>query len=82
MNLKEKLENLIKDHRSKLKEVLAEKQEENSDASFYDLYLDEDGIPYSFGNADDVYSDGFNAGTYQGMNDMLDIVEELLKEEK
>lgn len=33
---------------------------------FYSLGLDNDGSPYSFGNADDVYSDGFNNGELSG----------------
>lgn len=39
--------------------------------SYEDLGLDEDGIPRSHGNSDDVYSDGFKFGSDQGHYDCL-----------
>lgn len=37
---------------------------------FYPEGLDEYGCPVSFGNADDVYSDGFDVGCKQGEFDL------------
>lgn len=82
MDLKERLQNLVDKYKQRLAGVMEEKLEENPDASFYDLYTDEDGMPYSFGNADDVYSDGFQAGTYRGIQDMLIELKVLLDDTK
>lgn len=38
----------------------------DSKDSFYELGLDRDGMPYSHGNSDDVYSDGFSNGELDG----------------
>ena len=82
MELKERLQNLVDKHERGLASVMEEKLEENPDASFHDLYTDEDGMPYSFGNADDVYSDGFSAGIYQGIQDVLIELKVLLGDTK
>ena len=39
--------------------------------SYSDLGLNEDGIPRSHGNSDDVYNDGFKYGRDQGHYDCL-----------
>lgn len=59
---------LVQEIISKRDAMLKETREENEneEVSFYDLGLDEDGCPYSFGNADDVYSDGFQYGEMAG----------------
>ena len=48
--------------------------------SFYELGLDRDGMPNSFGNADDVYSDGFSNGEYAGRYDLAKELFKLLGE--
>lgn len=45
---------------------LKETRPEDTEATFYNMGLDNDGMPYSFGNADDVYSDGFQYGSREG----------------
>jgi len=45
---------------------LKEERPEGEDVTFYDMGLDSDGMPFSFGNADDVYSDGFQYGSQAG----------------
>lgn len=69
----EKLEKFINHGKEKLEE--AEKED------FYSLGLDTDGMPYSFGNADDVYSDGYDAGTYAGKSHLAKIILDILKGE-
>lgn len=78
MNLREEIEKLVVQKEKELDGVLEELREENPDASFYELYCGDDG-PYSFGNYDDVYSDGFTAGTYSGQDDIIQLLKELLK---
>lgn len=39
---------------------------ENVGPNFYDLGLDEFGMPNSYGNADDIYSDAYSNGMLEG----------------
>lgn len=64
--LKEYLEIRIKEY----KDILEKKEKE----SFYDLGLDSTGMPISFGNADDVYSDGYYAGEQGGQLEMFEFL--------
>jgi TolA-binding protein len=38
--------------------------------TFYDISIDEDGVPYSSGNVNDVYDDAYNNGTQNGEYDL------------
>ena len=54
-----------------LKELSEEKPDiELGELSFYDVSLDDDGIPYSAGNTSDVYDDGYSNGVTQGNYDL------------
>ena len=76
----------MKDLREKLQSIvdyydntIAEWEEETGREAEYgmmSLCLDSDDVPVSFGNADDVLNDGYNAGYSQGKQDLA---EELLK---
>lgn len=63
-----KLNQIIKHHQ----DILVEHEKDN----FYELSLDAYGCPYSFGNADDVYNDGFENGVKNGE---FNLAKELLK---
>ena len=43
---------------------------EIDELSFYDVSLDDDGMPYSHGNSSDVYDDGYGNGVTQGEYDI------------
>ena len=58
----EKLRTRLKQIIKRSEDVLGSEEKE----SFYHMSLDDDGMPYSFGNADDVYSDGFDNGCSEG----------------
>ena len=71
-------ESLLKYLNQKIKESddnldieLEERGLSKDTGTYSDLGLDEDGIPNSHGNSDDVYNDGFNYGHYQGYYDCL-----------
>ena len=66
-----------------LTEVIAGNEnilKENDKESFYDLFRDEDGVPYSYGNSDDVFSDGFLAGEYCAQSELAKRILQLIDE--
>lgn len=77
MTLKEKIQDLINEYDMTHSRLLSE----SSDGNFYSLGIDEDGCPNSMGNYDDVYSDGFDNGTYQGEAEIIEKLKEILKYE-
>ena len=52
-------------------DIMIEQRNLPKESSFEDIGLDEDGIPRSQGNSDDVYNDGFKYGCDQGHYDCL-----------
>lgn len=57
-------------------DIMIEERRLPKDSSFEDMGLDEDGIPRSQGNSDDVYNDGCRYGSYQGnLNALIKIKE-------
>ena len=68
--MKELLEKIVADYEARMKEFAEEREVELSEASAYNWSLDEDGVPYSHGNSDDVYSDGFTNGHSDGQYDL------------
>jgi hypothetical protein len=69
----------LKFHIADIEEQLARHKEKNPHVnSFYGISIDEDGIPYSHGNYDDCYSDGFENGCRQGeLAALRDILEKI-----
>lgn len=61
---------------------LKEERPEGEDVTFYDMGLDRDGAPSSFGNADDVYSDGFQYGSQSGEYDLAQKILRILHGEE
>ena len=60
--------------------ILPKRGVDISEVTFYDLGLDSDGCPYSFGNADDVYQDGFSAGYPYGRHDVATLILNMIKQ--
>lgn len=57
-------------------DIMIEERNLPKESSFEDIGLDEDGIPRSQGNSDDVYTDGITYGSYQGnLNALIKIKE-------
>lgn len=56
---------VIADGDSVLKGLEEERPDEDS-LTFYEVSLDRDGMPYSHGNSNDVYDDGYQNGTQNG----------------
>lgn len=74
----EEVKQFLLTKKQRLLDVLDDRHEENLEIdpdadypSFHNLGLDKDGMPYSFGNADDVYNDGFHNGSYDGEMDLI-----------
>lgn len=72
------LKDIIADYEARLN-ALKENLDEHKKENFYDAGLDEYGMPYSFGNADDVYSDGFENGIKDGSLDAFNEIITKLK---
>lgn len=72
INIVQYLEEEIKKLEQDLVECSTEREREIT--SFYDVSIDEDGVPYNMGNYNDVYDDGYSNGEQQGRLDALKIV--------
>ena len=75
-----KLEQIIADCNNELSEYSAETGVDISEVTFYDLGLDSDGCPSSFGNADDVYQDRFSAGCSDGRHEIATLILDMIKQ--
>jgi hypothetical protein len=60
---------VIADGNSVLKGLKEDRPDEDS-LTFYEVSIDSDGVPYSSGNSNDVYDDGYNNGTQNGEYDL------------
>jgi hypothetical protein len=49
---------------------LKEERPDEDTVTFYDISLDAEGMPYSHGNSNDVYDDGYSNGVTQGEYDL------------
>lgn len=59
-----------------------ERDDETPLEDFYEIGLDEDGVPYSYGNADDVYSDGYNAGVVAGEYELAIRIQQMIDDQR
>ena len=71
------VQKIIRESEQTLEEYAEET--DRDEVSFYDLSLDSEGMPYSFGNADDVYSDGFENGCTSGAYDLAIQINDILQ---
>jgi len=70
--LKEYVLNYISALEDELEETKKERDRIDDDSfGFYECGVDGDGIPYSHGNSNDVYDDGFMWGSKVGEEDAL-----------
>ena len=46
--------------------------------TFYDVSMDKDGMPYSHGNSNDVYDDGYHNGTQNGEYELAEKIYRIL----
>lgn len=82
-NIYDLVNKVLADGDAILKGLSEEKPDiELGELSFYDVSLDDDGVPYSEGNYSDVYDDAYNNGITQGEYDLASkILRILLGEE-
>lgn len=60
-----------------LERLRAEKPHEDM-VTFYDVSIDRDGMPYSHGNSNDVYDDGYHNGTQNGEYELAEKILRIL----
>lgn len=66
MKTNEELKAFLESKLANLKKLLVDEDFGVTYDSFYEIGLDEYGMPHSHGNSDDVYSDGFSNGVDEG----------------
>ncbi len=57
---------------------LEEKRPDEDSLTFYEVSLDSDGMPYSHGNSNDVYDDGYHNGTQNGEYELANKIYRIL----
>lgn len=72
--MNDKLEKLVNRIIKRAENRLIEQEKE----TIFDLGLDEYGVPFSNGNSDDVYSDGYENGMLQGEYDTARKIKKIL----
>jgi hypothetical protein len=68
---------VIADGDAVLKGLEEDRPDEDS-LTFYEVSLDRDGMPYSHGNSNDVYDDGYHNGTQNGEYELADKIYRIL----
>jgi len=68
---------VIADGDAVLKGLEEDRPDEDS-LTFYEVSLDRDGMPYSHGNSNDVYDDGYHNGTQNGEYELAEKIYRIL----
>jgi hypothetical protein len=57
---------------------LKEERPDEDMMTFYDVSIDRDGMPYSHGNSNDVYNNGYHNGTQNGEYELAEKILRIL----
>jgi hypothetical protein len=71
---------VLSDSNAVLKGLKEDRPYEDS-LTFYEVSLDRDGMPYSHGNSNDVYDDGYHNGTQNGEYELAEKILRILNGE-